>query len=184
MMINRLLHLTLALFTWLLAQSGDLRAAAGDASIVRGISIELSWTDSRVERFLDTGEEKPGYQVSAVRLYISEQGRFFSKFSRTARGRGNSLDRQGVSGEGPHVLNWHFQGRTVVGDQKFNGSGARRVVVSFGDSYSSCAVQVVHGKEGNKSIRYPGLTSLRPIELIRIEVTSTSCQVRKGNIFE
>jgi len=136
-----------------------------------------------MEKFLDSGQEQPGYQISAVQVYVSEQGRFFSKFDRKARGAGNRQHDQGVSGQGSAVLNWHFQGRTIVGDQKFNGAGARRIVVSFSDDFSSCTVQVIHGKEGQRPIRYSGLTSRRPIELVSIEVTGTSCQVKKGNIF-
>lgn len=150
---------------------------------LRGISVDLSWTDSRTEKFLDTGEEKPGYQTSQVQLYISDQGRFFSRFNRVARGRDNRLVNSAVSGEGKSVLDWRFEGRSIAADQKFAGSGARRIVVSFGDDASSCTLRVIHGREGSAPIRYPGLTSHRPIELIRIEVTNTSCQVRQGNVF-
>jgi len=150
---------------------------------LRGISVDLSWTDSRTEKFLDTGEEKPGHQTSQVLLYISEQGRFFSRFNRVAKGNNNRLVNAAVSGEGKSVLNWRFDGRSVAADQKFAGSGARRIVVSFSDDASSCSLRVVHGKEGSAPIRYPGLTSHRPIELVRIEVTNTSCQVRQGNAF-
>jgi hypothetical protein len=103
--VTRSLHLTFALLACLLMQTSGLLAAAGNSSVPREISLELSWTDSRIERFLDTGQEKPGHQISTVRLYISERGRFFSKFNRTARGRGNTLEKQAVSGQGANVLN-------------------------------------------------------------------------------
>ncbi|MET4390634.1 hypothetical protein ABIB73_006416 [Bradyrhizobium sp. F1.4.3] len=48
---------------------------------------------------------------------------------------------------------------------------------------SSCTLRIVHGKEGSAPIRYSGLTSQRPIELIRIDVTNTTFQVRQGNVF-
>lgn len=150
---------------------------------LRGISVDLSWTDNRTEKFLDTGEEKPGHQTSQVQLYISEQGRFFSRFNRVAKGNNNRLVNSAVSGEGKSVLNWRFEGRSIAADQRFVGSGARRIVVSFGDDASSCTLRVIHGKEGSAPIRYPGLTSHRPIELVRIEVINTSCQVRQGNVF-
>jgi hypothetical protein len=173
-------RLIVALFLLPVLTSGP--ASAGPAPL-RGISIDLSWTDNRTEKFLDTGEEKPGHQTSQVQLYISEQGRFFSRFNRVAKGNNNRLVNSAVSGEGKSVLNWRFEGRSVAADQKFAGSGARRIVVSFGDDASSCSLRVVRGKEGSAPIRYPGLTSHRPIELIRIEVTNTSCQVRQGNVF-
>ncbi|WP_441238733.1 hypothetical protein [Bradyrhizobium sp. 930_D9_N1_4] len=162
-----------------MASSGTSAAPAP----LRGISVDLSWTDNRTEKFLDTGEERPGYQTSQVQLYISDQGRFFSRFNRVAKGNNNRLVNSAVSGEGKSVLNWRFEGRSVAADQRFAGSGARRIVVSFGDDASSCSLRVIHGKEGSAPIRYPGLTSRRPIELIRIEVTNTSCQVRQGNVF-
>jgi len=179
-MRGRSTRLSLALLALPAVLAGEVSAAPAP---VRGISVELSWTDNRTEKFLDTGEEKPGYQTSQVQLYISEQGRFFSRFNRVAKGNNNRLVNAAVSGEGRQVLNWRFEGRSAVADQKFAGSGARRIVVSFGDDASSCSLRVVHGKEGSAPIRYPGLTSHRPIELIRIEVTNTSCQVRQGNVF-
>jgi hypothetical protein len=158
-----------------------LDAFSATATGLRGKSVELSWTDSRVEKRLDTGREFSNSQISTVRVYLSEQGRFFSKFSRFAR-RGGSLDRHAVSGEGKSVLNWRFEGNSIVADQKF-ASGARRIVVSFDAAVSSCSVRVVHGKESSAAIRYRGLTSGYPIQLMSIEVTSTSCSVRQGNIF-
>ncbi|WP_298886018.1 hypothetical protein [uncultured Bradyrhizobium sp.] len=165
----------------LLSPTGSPSSAA--PAPLRGISVDLSWTDNRVEKFLDTGAEKPGYQTSQIQLYISEQGRFFSRFNRVAKGKNNRLVNSAVSGEGRSVLNWRFEGRSIAADQKFAGSGARRIVVSFGDDASSCSLRVIHGKEGRGPIRYPGLTSHRPIELVRIEVINTSCQVRQGNVF-
>ena len=162
---------------------GVTSSAASAAAGLRGISVDLSWIDNRTEKFLDTGQEKPGTQTSQVRLYISERGRFFSRFYRVGTGRHSRLLNDVVSGEGKQILNWHFEGRNAVADQKFNGSGARRIIVSFSDDASSCSLRVLHGKAGGAPIRYPGLTSHRPIELIRIEVTSTSCQVRQGNVF-
>lgn len=158
-------------------------SAVSAAAPLRGISVDLSWTDNRTEKFLDTGEEKPGYQTSQVQLYISDQGRFFSRFNRVAKGHNNRLVNTAVSGEGKSVLSWRFEGRSIAADQKFGGSGARRIVVSFSDDASSCTLRVIHGKEGSAPIRYPGLTSLRPIELVRIDVTNTTCQVRPGNVF-
>lgn len=173
-------RLIVALLALPVLTSGPVSAASAP---LRGISVDLSWTDNRTEKFLDTGEEKPGYQTSQVLLYISEQGRFFSRFNRVSKGNNNRLVNAAVSGEGRSVLNWRFEGRSVAADQKFAGSGARRIVVSFSDDASSCTLRVIHGKEGSAPIRYPGLTSHRPIELIRIEVTNTTCQVRQGNAF-
>jgi hypothetical protein len=90
--------------------------------------------------------------------------------------------KEKASSEGKSVLNWRFEGNSIVADQKF-ASGARRIAVSFDAAVSSCSVRVVHGKESSAAIRYRGLTSGYPIQLMSIEVTSTSCSVRQGNIF-
>ena len=173
-------RLIVALLLLPVATSGPVSAASAP---LRGISVDLSWTDNRTEKFLDTGEEKPGHQTSQVQLYISEQGRFFSRFNRVSRGQNNRRGHSAVAGGGTSVLNWGVEGRNLAADQKFAGSGARRIVVSFSDDASSCTLRVIHGKEGSAPIRYPGLTSHRPIELVRIEVINTSCQVRQGNVF-
>src|SRR5689334_995999 len=81
-------HSTLAACICLLALTGSSLGAA-NSSVPRGISLELGWNDKRIEKFLDSGQEQPGYQMSTVQVYISEQGRFFSKFIRKSRGAGN-----------------------------------------------------------------------------------------------
>jgi hypothetical protein len=157
--------------------------AAPPASGLRGKSIELTWTDTRVEKRLDTGRESHNRQTSTIRVYISEQGRFFTSFDRKARGKRNRSEKRGVSGEGKSLLNWRSEGNTIVADQKF-AQGARRVVVSFESGFSSCSVKVIHGKQGGAPIRYFGLTSRNPIELVSIDVTYTTCSIRSGNVFE
>jgi hypothetical protein len=61
--------------------------------------------------------------------------------------------------------------------------GARRIIVSFDAGVSSCSVRIVHGKDSSAAIRYRGLTSGNPIQLMSIEVGATSSCVRQGNIF-
>lgn len=168
----------------LLLSAPALARPTGNMSGLLGKSIVLTWVDSRVEKRLDTGREFPNRQTSTARVYISEQGRFFSAFDRKARGKRNRLQRQSVSSEGKSVLNWRFEGKNIVADQKFAHSGARRVVVTFDPEFSSCSLQVIHGKQGGAPIRYPGLTSGNPIELISIEVTYTTCSVQRGNVFD
>jgi hypothetical protein len=151
---------------------------------LRGKTISLAWSDSRVEKIIASGRERPVAQSSTVKVYIGTEGRFFTQFGRVANGgsRPSVLDVKEVSGGGS-VLNWHVDGLNLTADQKF-ARGARRLVVTFDSGFSSCSLRVLHGKEaGLASIQYMTFNNKEPVELTSINVTSTNCSVAAGNSF-
>lgn len=155
--------------------------AAGAAAQLRGKNLNLSWNDNRVEKILGSGRERPVTQSSAVTVYVSADGRFFSKFGRTT-GHG-FVNKSEVSGGDRNMLNWRAQGATLSADQHFM-KGARRLIVTFDGSFSTCSLRVLHGKEaGSANIEYVTMTSKEPVVLQSINVTSTSCTIATGNPF-
>ena len=155
--------------------------AQGAPSEVRGKSLHISWTDNRTSRVIETGRVSSGSQSNSVRVYVSDVGRVFSEFDRTIASRGS--DRQSdVSNQGRAFLHWKISGRTLVADQSM-GSGARRFVITLDQNFSTCELSVIHGKAGSKPTRFTRFDDGAKLELLSINVLSTSCSVRGGNIF-
>jgi hypothetical protein len=153
---------------------------------LRGKTINLAWSDNRVEKVIASGRERSIAQSSTVKVYISTEGHFFTQFGRVAtagsHAHANVSDLKEVSGSGS-TLNWHVEGLNVTADQKF-WRGARRLIVTFDSGFSSCSLRVLHGKEaGLASIQYMTFNSREPVELTSINVTSTNCSVATGNSF-
>lgn len=155
--------------------------ATGAAAQLRGKNLTLSWTDNRVEKIVASGRERPITQNSTVIVYVSAEGRYFSRFGRTAGfGFVNSSE---VSGSDRNMLSWRFDGATLSADQHFM-RGARRLIVTFGSGFTSCSVRVLHGKEaGSASIEYLTMTNKEPVVLQSITVTSANCTIASGNPF-
>jgi hypothetical protein len=152
---------------------------------LRGKTIDLNWSDNRVEKVIASGRERSVTQSSMVKVYIGTEGRFFTQFGRFANNGGrhtNSLDLKEVSG-GNSTLNWHVEGLNLTADQKLM-RGARRLIVTFDSGFSSCSLRVLHGKEaGLAPIQYTTLNNKEPVELTSINVTSANCSVATGNSF-
>jgi hypothetical protein len=154
--------------------------SAGTPPQLMGKSVHISWTDSRVER-RDDGSELPMTQTSRVKLYVSDKGRIFSQFDRSASVAGQSRQDLDVSGGGNAVLNFHAEGNHLVADQ-ISAGGARRVTITFDPSFTNCSINVVNGASGRRT-RHLNLAKTGWLELVSIAVTSTSCSVATGNAF-
>jgi hypothetical protein len=161
---------------------GSSFAASAPPQLV-GKSVSLSWTDARVER-RESGQELSISQTSNVKIYVSDKGRVFSKFNRSAvwqGGRGQSREDLDISGSGGHTLNFHSEGNALVIDQISTG-GARRLTVKFDKDFAACSIDVIHGKSGQRT-RHRNLENSAWLELVSIKVTATSCSVSNGNVF-
>lgn len=158
-------------------------AQAQGPAALRGKSIMLHWVDHRTIKLLDDPKAPPRSisQASELRIYVSDQGRVFSSFDRMA-GRQRAVNTtQQVSGGGDNMLQWRQEGGALVADQKFV-SGARRVQISFTGS-SACSVAVLHGKDSSAPLRYRSYQDKRMYEVVTINVVSSSCSIRSGNVF-
>ena len=148
---------------------------------LRGKSVALNWTDARTVRDA-TGRQKSLTQTSEMKLYLSDQGRVFSRFDRST-GQKDAKTVAQVSGAADNYLHWSFEGGSLVADQHFK-RGARRVVIGFRDGFRGCSVNVLHGKEaGTEAIHYTGYNDNVDYEIIAISVTASSCSVQPGNVF-
>ena len=146
---------------------------------LRGKSVRISWTDDRVER-TESGRDIAMTQTTNVKLYVGATGRVFSHLDRSVSASQSRQDLD-VSSAGRAVLNFHAEGDKLVGDQVASG-GARRFVVTFGQDFGSCSVDVIHGASGKRT-RHLNLAKTQWMELVSIKLTSTSCAVTAGNAF-
>lgn len=168
-------------FAALLCISAGAAQASGVPAQLRGKALTLNWIDQRVEKMISDGRERPLTQSSGIIVYVSAEGRYFSKFSRTTGRSSKNLNE--VSSDNRGQLNWRAEGRTLVADQRFV-KGARRLIVSFDDSYGSCTLRVLHGKEaGSANIEYITFGDKVHVVLQSIQTTSASCSMQAGNPF-
>ena len=158
-----------------------------------GKSISIRWSEDR-EGKLVTGEAQHRVVYQTLGIYVSTQGRVFSRGARTLGPTGrfccrNSLARSaGPSGDVIKTSNarysndFRFEGRSIVGTAAFE-SGARRTVVSFDEGFRACTVDITYGKEAGA----PGLvargTNTRLWLWDSVKVSGQSCAIVDGNMF-
>jgi hypothetical protein len=75
-----------------------------------------------------------------------------------------------------------IRGRSIVEMVKYD-SGARRVEITFDESFRSCSVTVQHGKEENAPGQVVRGLNTRLLLVKSTSVSSTNCSVRDGNQF-
>jgi hypothetical protein len=152
-----------------------------------GKSVVVSWSENLESKHL--GESQMEYHMVShvLSIYISSAGRAFTRLQSASpgstfrrRGQGASIDQDPAGGAGHVVV--RFEGREILADSKFD-SGARRVGISFNDSYANCSVRIIQGKEGGaKTIVRTGLGG-RIREIQSIQTATPSCSVKDGNVF-
>jgi hypothetical protein len=77
------------------------------------------------------------------------------------------------------IQSTRFEGRQLITEFGFK-SGARRIIATFDEGYRDCTVQVIHGKESGKGMKWKSFDG-RMQDILSITATSTSCAVRDGN---
>jgi hypothetical protein len=160
--------------------TGESRAEQAPAGL-RGRSLVLSWSDARTVKDM-AGQQKNVNQTSEIKLYVSDQGRVFSRFERHTHPNDEKIMTQ-VSGAPNNYLHWRFENGNLIADQQFT-KGVRRVTIGFTGGFSNCSVTVLHGKEvGAQAIHYNDYNTNAEYEIITIAVTATSCAMQEGNIF-
>ncbi len=148
-------------------------------------TIRLSWSEVRVQK-ADAGDTARMNTSSTLLIYVSDQGRMFTRLARRNERGANGTDRspegdEQRSGHGASNLNPQFDGQTlsVVSPMR---SGARNVVATFSGGFQSCSLRVAFGKEDGRSLYHKGMDG-RMYTIISTSVSGTSCSIRNGNAF-
>jgi hypothetical protein len=152
-----------------------------------GKSIVISWGEDRMQRHADSEQFKSAARNGTLSVYVSSAGNVFNRLGmanhQTRRGRGKegSEDQVGSAGRS----NVSFQGHSMQAVQS-GGGGARLIVVTFDQGFTSCTANVINGKaEGagsmtKRSLINPGST----VEIQSVHTSGVTCSMQDGNVFE
>lgn len=151
-----------------------------------GKTVVMGWNEYRVQR-CDDGQLKRGHTASSLLVYVSENGRLFTRLNRRG-GRGgsnsNDLDPEGGnkrSGTGSAGnLSTRFEG-SVLAIQNSMQSGARRIQATFSGGFTGCSLQVRFGKDGGSEIRHRTMDG-KMCNIISTDVSGNACSIRNGNL--
>lgn len=166
--------------------AGVSPSAAEAPRELSGKTVVMSWNEYRVQR-CDDGELKRGHTASSLMVYVSENGRLFTRLQRRGGGgksNSNNLDPEGGNQRGgtgsASNLNAAFEGAGLA-IQNSMQSGARRIQASFNPGFSGCSLQVRFGREGGAEIRHRTMDG-KMCNIISTDVSGTACSIRSGNL--
>jgi hypothetical protein len=150
-----------------------------------GKSIIITWTEARSQRELGEANFRDRLVPLSERIYISTKGQWFV---RSAAGSDPGHDYVGTSvttasGGRQQV---QFNGRTITMTTGGSSGGmARRFIIQFNESFSTCDVHVIFAKRTGSGVvlGHNLVTGAAEREIRSGTVTSTSCSVRDGNVF-
>jgi hypothetical protein len=152
-----------------------------------GKSIVATWAEERVQRVEGQPDFRSVRIPEGLSIYVSTEGRIFSRRSAsTASGR-RSGKREGVGETGKSTSGGFrlakFSGRTLTFTSVLIGA-ARNITISFDESFSSCRTSVIVGKAaGATSIRLKALATGQDLEIQSLTPTAETCAVQSGNVF-
>jgi hypothetical protein len=178
-------------------------AIAGPPTQLYGKSISLKWDEDKHNKY-PSGEEEDVSVNRAVGIYVSSQGRMFSRIASNLRGSGPFRMRPQTTSRGVPGLaaaqssspdgsviktsnsryntKWEFHGRSLVGFTALE-SGARRLTVNFDESFRTCTIDVSYGKESGVPGTIGHALNGRLIIVTSQKVSAQSCTVSDGNMF-
>jgi len=159
--------------------------AAGAPPALFNKTISLSWSQSIVQRSDDGRTVTPTVNHRRT-IYISSQGRIFTRAVRSINNRQFSGSKTGqlapgdTRGYAGGAVSVAFQGGELVGTQA-HVSGAGQFRASFDSAFTSCKVRLIYGRSGG-NMRWKGLDG-RMYEALSSTASGESCSIANGNAF-
>jgi hypothetical protein len=153
-------------------------AAIAAPAQIRGKSVIVTWTESRVQRDV----RREAFRTFPARIemftYISSNGRVFSRLQ--TRGTNDQ-----VAGERGTTRTPSFQGNRMTVVQRFEGL-ARQTNVEFEANFTACTASVILGKQSGAASGYlRGMGGSGPAREIQSATAgSASCSIRSSNVFQ
>jgi hypothetical protein len=169
---------------WLVGIPASQSLAESPPAQLQGKSVIVTWTEKRVQRPLDEEKVRTVTVSVGLDLYVSDQGRIFSRMRRQIESH-NSAKRDRLPGESltGHAGETRFEGRVLIIDSTY-ASGARRIAVAFDAGYGGCTASIIQGKEGGaQKMIMTSMINKKKLEVHSIEVLAPRCSVRQGNVF-
>jgi hypothetical protein len=156
--------------------------AVSAPSQLRGKSITVSWTESRVQRNVGEANFRSVTASHRFNIYISSTGRMFSRLTNTTRRGTGSKDEVGGASEAKRTPVFSGQSLTVFIPSK--GTGVRRVAVDFDKDFGSCTASVLRARpEGATIMTGNSIITGKSLEIQSVNVGAASCTIQSGNIF-
>lgn len=112
-------------------------------------------------------------------IYISSQGRVFSRAERQAGRNSDTVEKDPSSTGGA----FRFEGNRMIGVNTSFISGAGQLIVTFDSGFRSCTADVIMGRESGKSFKFKGLNGKTFTATGTPQVSGTTCSIRDGNPF-
>ena len=157
-------------------------ALAGPPAQLMGKSVVISWSETRSQRDGDDPRVRTVDGRHTLMIYVSTAGRAFSRQINTTKlGSGTMDQAPGQSGGtyATRVPSFDGQSMTIIAE---NRGGARRTVVRFDGSFSSCSATTGTGfQAGKSSVSISPITKKR-VEVLSVSVGGVSCSVQSGNV--
>jgi hypothetical protein len=153
---------------------------------LRGKSVVVSWSEDRSLRPVGEPAFHDSRTPRSMSIYVSTEGRPFARTSASPMGSTGSADYVGAEGvtQAGGTRQIGFHGHSLEMTTTMTSGGARRIEITFSDSYTTCEARVITAKQvGAELIRSKSLVSGRPIEIRSVSVSGTTCTVRDGNVF-
>ena len=155
--------------------------AQGAPAQLLGKTVSVRFTENRIQKNSDWPNFRPASFRGEVSVYISSEGRAFSRLRLTNQSaQSGKFDNVGDTASG--VTSFEGNSMTILGS---DGDGARRTVVTFGASFSTCQASMVRAKPAgqdvirSRSMIRPGIT----VEIRSVAITGIGCRIRTGNAF-
>jgi hypothetical protein len=171
MRINRFFSATAAIATLL---AGSASFAADAPQQLRGKTISASYFIS-APATNELGQAVDARRHDSFTVYISGPGRIFAR----GRAAGSSLQRSADFQFG----RWQFSNSSTLQTTFVTTSGATQLRISFDSGYSTCAVSVIRGREGDKPHKWAGVLSKHTYTSAGPATFSEmSCSISEGNM--
>lgn len=155
--------------------------SAGAPPQLKGKSIVVTWTETRQQRNEGGTDFRTVIANHKLAIYVSTAGRVFSKQTNQTRAGSGSTEQVAGEGGGPGARTPLFSGQTMTVIAATQG-GARRTVIDFDTSFTSCSAKAGTAFEDGKT-----KVSMSPITHQRVEIKSVttsgvSCSLENGNV--
>lgn len=125
------------------------------------------------------GRTIDGHRAVNYVLYVSSQGRLFSRSARYERNA--SRKRDIAPGRGPSGA-LHFAGNTIVGVMQ-QPSGAARMTISFDPGFRTCHAEFIFGRANGEMMRIKTLDGSVREMTGKMTASNVQCSIRDGNPF-
>ncbi|MEH2627553.1 hypothetical protein V1292_005608 [Bradyrhizobium sp. AZCC 1719] len=156
--------------------------SAGAPDALKGKSVILTWSETSQQRYVGEPNFYSVNRSANLTVYVSTAGRVFSRRTTSTRAGSGTIEQgPGEGGRAYPTRGALFgaQTMTLIGETK---GGARRTLIDFDASFTSCSARVALAfQSGKTSVSLSPITK-KYVEIKSVTVNGTSCSVKTGNV--